>query len=42
MKWANRKTDPGLAMSQWWVCITFEASRFYPEVSDAMHNQKYW
>lgn len=19
-------------MSQWWVCITFEASRFYPEV----------
>lgn len=22
-------------MSQWWVCIYFEASRFYPEVSDA-------
>jgi hypothetical protein len=32
VKWTNRKTDPGLAMSQWWVCIAFEASRFCPKV----------
>jgi hypothetical protein len=32
VKWTNRKTDPGLAMSQWWVCIAFKASRLCPEV----------